>query len=102
MNTRAVVLAASAILGGVVLCAGAVFLLLHWWDVPAGAGSVQASPASAAPDAGLRNAPQQDQAAYRADKERRLHALGWVDAQRGIARIPIEAAMDLLAAGAAR
>ena len=52
--------------------------------------------------AGLRSAPQQDLAAYRAEKEARLHGFGWVDAQRGIAHIPIESAMDLLVAGATR
>jgi hypothetical protein len=102
MNTRAVVLSGAAIVGGVIVCAASVFLLLHWWEMPAGPARAPADHALDGPGAGLRSAPQQDLAAYRAEKERQLHAFGWVDPQHGIARIPIEAAMDLLVSGAAR
>jgi len=40
--------------------------------------------------------PADDIAAYRAQKRRMLNEYGWVDRQRGIARIPIEQAMALL------
>lgn len=100
MNTRAIVLSGAAIALTVVLVAAAVFLLLQWWDVAPDTGRAERDYAALAARANLRAAPQPDLAAYRAQKERRLHGFGWVDAQRGIAHIPIEQAMELLAAGA--
>jgi hypothetical protein len=102
MNVRAIVLSGAAIAATVLLVAATVFLLLHWWDVPPDTGRAPVDHPLAGGRAGLQSAPQQDLAAYRAEKERRLHGIGWVDAQRGIAHIPIEDAMAALAAGAAR
>jgi hypothetical protein len=52
----------------------------------------------------LQPAPQPDREAYLAEKRRLLASYGWVDRQAGIARIPLDDAMALLAArgGAAR
>jgi hypothetical protein len=56
-----------------------------------------------APAPQLQPAPQPDRAAYFADKRRLLDSYGWVDRQAGIARIPLDEAMKLLAArGVAR
>jgi len=44
----------------------------------------------------LESAPRSGRAAYAAEKERLLHAHEWVDADAGIARIPVEDAMRLL------
>jgi len=46
----------------------------------------------------LQPAPQPDRAAYFADQRRLLDSHGWVDRQAGIARIPLDDAMKLLAA----
>ena len=46
----------------------------------------------------LQPAPQPDRVAYLAEKRRLLASYGWVDRQAGIARIPLDAAMALLAA----
>jgi hypothetical protein len=46
----------------------------------------------------LESAPFAERDAYFAAKERELHAWGWVDRRAGIARIPIEESMRLLAA----
>ena len=46
----------------------------------------------------LQPAPQPDRAAYVAEKRRLLDSYGWVDRQAGIARIPLDDAMKLLAA----
>ena len=46
----------------------------------------------------LQPAPQPDRAAYIAEKRRLLDSYGWVDRQAGIARIPLDDAMALLAA----
>jgi len=50
---------------------------------------------------GLESAPQNAYAAYLAEKERLLHGTQWLDAKAGIARIPIEQAMRILADAAA-
>ncbi|MBZ9880754.1 hypothetical protein LB535_00175 [Mesorhizobium sp. CA10] len=42
---------------------------------------------------GLQIAPWQDLAACRAEEDRQLKTLGWVDRKAGIARIPIDDAM---------
>ncbi|CDX22504.1 conserved hypothetical protein [Mesorhizobium sp. ORS 3324] len=41
----------------------------------------------------LQRAPRQDLVAFRAEEDRQLKMLGWVDRNSGIARIPIEDAM---------
>lgn len=46
----------------------------------------------------LQSAPQPDRAAYFAEKRRLLDSYGWVDRQAGIARIPLDDAMKLMAA----
>jgi len=46
----------------------------------------------------LQPAPQPDRASYLAEKRRVLDSYGWVDRQAGIARIPLDEAMKLMAA----
>jgi len=46
----------------------------------------------------LETAPQPDRAAYDAEKARLIGSYGWVDRKAGIAHIPVEEAMRLLAA----
>jgi hypothetical protein len=41
----------------------------------------------------LQTTPKQDLAAFRAEEDRQLNMLGWVDRNAGIARIPIDDAM---------
>ncbi|WP_019143311.1 hypothetical protein [Noviherbaspirillum massiliense] len=45
----------------------------------------------------LDSAPQPAREAYFAEKEKRLNSYAWVDRQAGIARIPIQRAMELMA-----
>ena len=40
--------------------------------------------------------PDQDLKEFRARQEKLLHSYGWVNQEKGIARIPIERAMDLI------
>jgi hypothetical protein len=49
----------------------------------------------------LESAPQPSYAAYAAGKERQASSYGWVDRKAGIARIPVEQAMQLMAQQAA-
>ena len=45
----------------------------------------------------LQPAPQPDRAAYLAEKRRATSTYGWVDRKAGIARIPVDEAMKLMA-----
>jgi hypothetical protein len=49
----------------------------------------------------LEAAPQPSYATYAAQKERQVNSYGWVDRKAGIARIPVEQAMRLMAQRAA-
>ena len=46
----------------------------------------------------LQPAPQPDRVGYLAEKRKVLDSYGWVDRQAGIARIPLDEAMKLMAA----
>jgi len=48
------------------------------------------------PEPHLQTTPEQDLRALRAHEDSLLHSYGWVDAPAGIARVPVERAMDLL------
>jgi hypothetical protein len=50
-----------------------------------------------APEPRLQENPTADLNRFRATEEAKLNGYGWVDRERGIIRIPIERAMDLLA-----
>jgi hypothetical protein len=45
----------------------------------------------------LESAPQYDRAQYFAEKQHLLESYGWIDARRGVARIPIDVAIQILA-----
>ena len=95
LRARPVVATGIAIAVTIALVVAAVFLLLRQWQLAPGADRVPAR-AAAPPSPQLQSAPQQDLAAYRAEKERALHGLGWVDRAHGLARIPVEDAMELM------
>jgi hypothetical protein len=63
------------------------------------AGVPASAPVTAAPQ--LQISPRSDMAEMRAAEEKTLRSYGWVDKQKGVARIPIERAMELLAERAA-
>lgn len=54
-------------------------------------------PAELPPEPRLQTHPRWDLQKMRAEEDRVLDSYGWVDAQRGIVRIPIERAMALVA-----
>ena len=90
-------------IGGVVaLVVGLVILLLQFWDTAPGEDRLRRPGPVAVPGPALESAPQPDLATYLAQKQRLLETTTWVDAQRGIARIPVTDAMALLAASEAR
>lgn len=93
-----VVLGALSIWGTLFLVALAVTVLLRGWDVSPQAGPNQPLK-TLPPKPVLLSAPQPDRAAYDAEKARLLTGYAWLDRRQGLARIPIDAAMTLMAAG---
>ena len=90
-----------AIAATVLAVIGGVFLLLHLWQAPPDVSRVRMPYDELRPGPLLQSSPQPELDRYRDDKQRQLDSAAWVDAQRGIARIPIADAMALLAASAA-
>ena len=92
---------AAAMAGAVALAIVVVLLMLHHRHVPVGGLAID-KPAPLAPGLPmLQTAPQPDLVAYKAGKLHALHGLGWVDAASGVAHVPIETAMAMLAASGA-
>lgn len=101
VHVRGVLWGGAAIIFGIVLAALASYLLWQRWGAPSGAqafgGPNAGAVAQAAPPV-LQSAPQQDRARYFAEKRKLLASWAWIDRQRGIARIPVEEAMRIMAA----
>jgi hypothetical protein len=91
VSARGVLLAALAIGGGIAVSIGAAFLLVHEASVP-----VAVQPPDIASATKLQPAPAPDFAAYIAEKRNLLKRYAWVDRERGVVRIPIERAMEIL------
>jgi hypothetical protein len=78
-----------------------VFLLLHFWQASPSSDRARVPYEMVVPGPVLQSAPQLDLRAYRDEKQRLIETAAWIDPQRGIARIPVADAMELLAAPAA-
>jgi hypothetical protein len=84
-----------------VVLASLWILLVHWKGTPA-AGGPRPSPLAEAnarrlpPEPRLQSDPVKDMTALRARETAALTTYGWVDRQAGVARIPIDRAIDLL------
>lgn len=78
------------------LAALAVGLSRALWPEPPPEAALRDAPPMRGPD--LQANPAADLAAMRAEAQRRLDSYAWVDRERGVARIPIERAMELLVA----
>ena len=101
MSVRPLLWGALAIAATVLAVIGGVFLLLHFWQAPPDISRVRMPYNLLRPGPVLQSSPQPELERYRADKQRQLDSAAWLDAQRGIARIPIADAMAMLAASAA-
>jgi hypothetical protein len=95
IDVRRIVIGGSAIALAVALVIASVFLLLHLWDMPARTDRTRLPGRVTIAGPTLQSAPQPDLARYRAEKQHLLDSGAWLDA--GHARIPIAAAMALLA-----
>ena len=94
IDTRRVLLTGVTIAGAVLLAVAVSWILV------AVLGSPTTAEHGAAPRAGpqLEVHPLQDLAAYRAHEQLKLSGYQWVDRQAGIVRIPIDRAMEVVAA----
>ncbi|CAM5783970.1 hypothetical protein [Rhizobacter fulvus] len=93
-------LAAAAIAAVILATVGAVLGWLHLRGVPPGGERLERDYELAVPGPRLQSAPQPELTDYIAQKRRQLDGSGWVDVDAGIAHIPIDDAMALLAARA--
>ena len=55
----------------------------------------------AVPGPGLQSTPERDLAALRRAEDEKLHGWGWVDRAAGVARVPVEVAVERVAADGA-
>jgi hypothetical protein len=94
IHARAIRRGALAIAGGIVLAVASAWWLLH----VLGPAENTARPPAVIPAPRLQPAPQDERAAYFAEKEKRLGSYGWIDRPGGVAHIPLEEAMRLMAA----
>lgn len=90
--TRAVVLIAAGFLVFVALSL-AVLRVYYGWSVRAPV----LSPPSTFAEPRLQSDPRTDRIGLQAEQEKQLAGYAWVDRDRGLARIPIERAMTLIA-----
>ena len=90
-----------AIVVAVVVASALALIGLRVWligTVPGAAGpTVSPRLSQQFPPPRLQRDPQQERADYFAEKQRELSEYGWVDHDRGVVRIPIERAIELLA-----
>lgn len=94
VNVRAIAIGGVAIACGIAFALAAAFFLLR----VRGPAANTAPHAFKAPVPLLQTAPQIDRAGYFAEKEGLTGSYAWVDRKAGIARIPVDQAMRVLAA----
>src|SRR4051812_48342553 len=101
VNVRGVVWFAA----GLVVCAVVIHLVVAGLFVVFKRGHQSPDPPSRivlephvlAPEPRLQANPIPEMNRFRASDEEKLNSYGWIDKERGIARIPIDRAMDLIA-----
>jgi len=103
VRVRPIVLAGAGLAIAVGIALVIAQILFGYYAVREARRSPPANPLAGAygrqvpPEPRLQSDPIADLAALRASEDAALHGYGWVDRQAGVARIPIERAMDLLA-----
>lgn len=98
VSPQRVVAGALIIWATMILVALAVMGLQRAWNLAPDAGPNQPLKMPP-PEPALLSAPQTDRAAYEAGKVQLLTRYAWVDRRKGWARIPIDAAIALMAQG---
>jgi hypothetical protein len=103
VSIRPIARAAVGLGVGVVLTVMLMQVLINYFASRESHLSAPASPLAGAyglkapPEPRLQTAPRDDLLALRAAEDATLHSYAWVDRESGVARIPIERAIDLLA-----
>ena len=103
VTIRPIVTAAIGLVTAVVLTVVLMQLLINYYAARESQQSAPASPLAGAyglkapPEPRLQTAPVDDLLALRATEDATLSSYGWVDREAGVARIPIERAIELLA-----
>jgi hypothetical protein len=97
LNTRAILFVALAICVAILLAFGAAYAMRAWQKPATSYSGPNAAFDFKVAAPSLESAPQLDRENYFAEKERLLNSWQWVDRQAGVARIPIDAAMQLMA-----
>ena len=95
IRAGAVLATLGALLTVILLVGGAVHLLAIWWDTPVAGANAPMNVRIEGPV--LESAPQYERSRYFAAKDELLRSYGWIDRKGGIARIPIEDAMKIMA-----
>lgn len=100
-SVRVVVSFAGALLIGTIIIhlgvAGLYKLFAHLHPSPDPPYRIAFDTRMLAPPPRLQTNPQVDLAAFQKNENGKLNSYGWVDRERGVLRIPIERAMDLIA-----
>ena len=96
VNVWAVGKFAFALLLAILLSMFLLFGLFRYFHSQEGSVAVRVDP-KVFPEPRLQSAPIVDLKEVRAAEDSVLNSYGWVDAQKGIVRIPIDRAIDLLA-----
>lgn len=99
IDVRRLAWTAAALAVLIAVAIAAVLLLMRHWHVPPAGAPAGSAQLQDVPAPRLQSAPQPDLARFRAEQGRAMDAVGWVDREHGIARIPVSDAMDLVAAG---
>jgi hypothetical protein len=96
VDARAIVRTAVVIAVTVAGTVAAVLLTLQHGRIPPGGELVGAQSGPQVEGAALQSAPQPELAHYRDEKRKLLDSAAWIDKDRGIARIPISDAIDIM------
>lgn len=101
IHLRGVGWGAAMVAGGIVFALVAAYVAFRTLQPAHGFGGPDAAAGMRVAAPVLETAPQPVHAAYAAEKEQLINRYGWVDRKAGIARIPVEQAMRLMAGRAA-
>jgi len=93
LHTRAILLCAAGVVTIVLLVALVARVLT---GLSGATDSVSRSPERAEPTR-LSSRPEDEIAAFQREKRSQLESYGWIDRPSGLAHVPIERAMDMLA-----
>lgn len=99
IDLRRIVQLAMALVVLLALATGSVFLLMRHLHLAPGGPSPRESELATVPEPRLQSAPQDDLAHVRAEQRHAMEAVGWQDRTKGIVRIPVADAIDLVAQG---